>query len=215
VLLGDVYVVDDKIWDASILYMQVSKDFSEEPIGHEAKFKNAKVFYYDGEFEYAKAQLDVLKASTTKLIANNAMQLSLLLQDNLGVDTLQKPVQMYAKADLLLQQNRYNDALNQLDSIEAKFPFHNLTDEILFKKAQIYERMQNWTKAIEFYDVVVSSYAHDILGDDAAFRIAKIYDLNLNNPDKAAEYYKKILFEFSGSLFTAESRKRYREIKNV
>ncbi|MBK9191498.1 MAG: hypothetical protein IPM77_08250 [Crocinitomicaceae bacterium] len=78
VLLGDIYVVSDRIWDASILYMQVEKDFSEDVIGHEAKFKNACVFYYDGEFEFAKAQLDVLKASTSKLIANDAMQLSFI-----------------------------------------------------------------------------------------------------------------------------------------
>lgn len=215
VLLGDIYIVDNRIWDASLLYMQVAKEFSEEPIGHEAKFKNAKVFYYDGEFDYAKAQLDVLKASTSKLIANDAMQLSLLLQDNLGIDTTQAPVQMYANADLLLQQNKYDDALIQLDSISILFPFHSLTDEILFKKGEIYQKMQNWTKAIEFYDVVVKSYAYDILADDAAYRIAQIYDLNLSNYDKASEYYKMILFDFSGSLYTSQSRKRYREIKGV
>ena len=215
VLLGDVYIVDNRIWDASLLYMQVAKEFSEDPIGHEAKFKNAKVFYYDGEFEYAKAQLDVLKASTTKLIANDAMQLSLLLLDNLGMDTTQAPVQMYANADLLLMQNKYDEALTQLDSISILYPFHSLTDEILFKKGEIYQKMQNWTKAIEFYDIVVKSYSFDILGDDATFRIAQIYDINLNNPEKAAEYYKMILFDFSGSLYTAESRKRFREIKGV
>lgn len=214
VLLGDIYIVDDKIWDASLLYMQVAKSFSEEPIGHEAKFKNAKVFYFEGEFEYAKAQLDVLKASTTKLIANNAMQLSLFIQDNLGVDTTQAPVQMFANADLLLQQNKYAAAIVQLDSISILFPFHSLTDEILFKKGEIYQKLQDWDKAIEFYDVVVKSYAFDILGDDAAFRIAKIYDNNLLNEQKAAEYYKMILFEFSGSLYTAESRKRFREIRS-
>lgn len=215
VLLGDIYIVDDKIWDASILYMQVAKDFSEEPIGHEAKFKNAKVFYYDGEFEYAKAQLDVLKASTTKLIANDAMNLSLLLQDNLGIDTTEAPVKMFAKADLLLQQNKYQQALSQLDSIEAQYPFHSLVDEILFKKGEIYQKMQNWDKAIEFYNLVLTNYFDDILADDACYRIAQIYEYNIGDKEKAAEYYKKILFDFSGSLYTAESRKKYREIKGV
>jgi tetratricopeptide (TPR) repeat protein len=213
ILLGDVYVVDDKIWDASLLYMQVEKEMSEDPIGHEAKFKNAKVFYYDGEFEYAKAQLDVLKASTTKLIANDAMRLYLLLQDNLGIDTAVVPVQMFANADLLLQQHRYEEALVKLDSISKLFPFHGLADNILFKKAEIYQKQQNWEKAITFYDIVVKSYGFDILGDDAAINIARIYDHNLNNPIKAKVYYKKILFEFSASLYSEEARKRFREIK--
>ena len=215
ILLGDIYVVSDRIWDASLLYMQVEKQFSEDIIGHEAKFKNAKVFYYDGEFEYAKAQLDVLKASTSKLIANDAMQLSLLLQDNLGIDTTEAPVQMYANADLLLQQNRHKSALAMLDSLEKKYPFHSLADEVIFKKAEIYEELQQWDKAIELYNVVVSSYAHDILGDDAAYRIAKIYDYKLVNKTKAAEYYKKILFDFKGSLYTAESRERFTSLNEV
>lgn len=215
ILLGDVYVVSDRIWDASLLYMQVEKQFSEDVIGHEAKFKNARVFYYDGEFEYAKAQLDVLKASTSKLIANDAMQLSLLLQDNLGIDTTRAPVQMFANADLLLQQNKFGEALAMLDSLEKKYPFHSLADEVIFKKAEIYEEQQNWEKAIELYDVVSSSYAHDILGDDATFRIAKIYEQKLGNKEKAAEYYKKILFDFKGSLYTAESRERFNALNTL
>lgn len=215
VLLGDVYVVSDRIWDASLLYMQVEKDFSEDVIGHEAKFKNACVFYYDGEFDYAKAQLDVLKASTSKLIANDAMQLALLLQDNLGVDTTRAPVQLFANADLLIRQNRYTDALAVLDSISRAYPFHNLADEVLFKKGEIYEQLQNWEKAIEFYLEVYETYAHDILADDAVIRIARIYDYRLNDKVKAAEFYRKILFEFSASLHGAEARERYTEIQQA
>ena len=212
ILKGDIYVVQGDIWEASLLYMQVEKEFSEDVIGHEAKFKNAKVFYYDGEFEYAKAQLDVLKASTSKLIANNAMQLSLLIQDNLGIDTTQAPVQMYANADLLLAQHKYAEAIEMLDSLEKRFPFHSMVDEVLFKKAEIYEGLQKWDLAIDFYTVVLESYSNDILGDDAAFRLAEIYDYRLDNPQKAAEYYKKILFDFGGSLYTAEAREKFRSI---
>lgn len=213
VLLGDIYVVSDRIWDASLLYMQVEKEFSEDVIGHEAKYKNACVFYYDGEFEYAKAQLDVLKASTSKLIANDAMQLSLLLQDNLGIDTTQAPVQMFANADLLIQQNRLNEALSLLDSITKAYPFHSLADEVLFRKGEIYEELHNWEKAIEFYLMVYDSYSHDILADDAVIRIARIYDFRIGDKEKAAEYYRKILFEFTASLHGAEARERFTEIK--
>lgn len=212
ILKGDIHVVSNDIWDASLLYMQVEKAFSEDVIGHEAKFKNAKVFYYDGEFEYAKAQLDVLKASTSKLIANDAMQLSLLLQDNLGIDTTTAPVQLYANADLLLTQNKFDEAIAILDSLERGYPFHSMVDEVLFKKAEIYEGQQNWSKAVELYTVVVESYSHDILGDDATMRLARIYETRLDNREKAAEYYKKILFDFSGSLYTAEAREKYRNI---
>lgn len=215
ILLGDIYVVSNRIWDASLLYMQVEKDFSEDIIGHEAKFKNACVFYYDGEFEYAKAQLDVLKASTSKLIANDAMQLSLLLQDNLGIDTTRAPVQIFAHADLLIQQHKYDSALLMLDSLTKEYPFHNLADEVLFRKGEIMEKQHNWTAAIEYYAEVYEAYGHDILADDAVIRIARIYDFKLEDKTKAAEFYRKILFEFTASIHGAEARERYTEIQQA
>lgn len=215
VLLGDVLVTDNQIWEASIYYMQVANDFEDDKIGHEAKFKNAKVFYYDGEFEYAKAQLDVLKASTTKLIANDAMQLALLLQDNLGIDTTEAPVQMFANADLLLQQNLYGEALQMLDSIQKVYPFHSLADEILYQKGMIYSRQKNWAEAAKYFEEVATVYSFDILADDALFKLAEIYDYRLNDPEKAAGYYKTILFEFSGSLYNAVARERYRALKSI
>ena len=215
ILLGDIYVVSNRIWDASLLYMQVEKDFSEDIIGHEAKFKNACVFYYDGEFEYAKAQLDVLKASTSKLIANDAMQLSLLLQDNLGIDTTRAPVQIFAHADLLIQQHKYDSALLMLDSLTKEYPFHNLADEVLFRKGEIMEKQHNWTAAIEYYTEVYEAYGHDILADDAVIRIARIYDFKLEDKTKAAEFYRKILFEFTASIHGAEARERYTEIQQA
>lgn len=215
VLLGDIYVVSNRIWDASLLYMQVEKDFSEDIIGHEAKFKNACVFYYDGEFEYAKAQLDVLKASTSKLIANDAMQLSLLLQDNLGIDTTRAPVQIFAHADLFIQQHKYDSALFMLDSLTRQYPFHNLADEVLFRKGEIMEKQHNWTAAIEYYIEVYEAYGHDILADDAVIRIARIYDFKLEDKTKAAEFYRKILFEFTASIHGAEARERYTEIQQA
>ncbi len=215
ILLGDVLVSNNQIWDASILYMQVANNFKDDKIGHEAKFKNAKVFYYDGEFEYAKAQLDVLKASTTKLIANDAMRLSLLLQDNLGIDTTKAPIQMYAKADLLFQQNKFDESLNLLDSVTILFPFHSIADEILYQKGVIYTRMQDWDKAIQHFEKLIETYWFDILADDAIFRVAEIYDYKLKDPETAANYYKKILFEYGSSLYVSQSRARYRAIKAV
>lgn len=212
ILKGDIYVIMGDIWEASILYMQVENDFTEDVIGHEAKYKNARVFYYDGEFDYAKLQLDVLKASTSKLIANDAMQLSLLLQDNLGIDTSLAPVQMFAEADLLLAQHKYDHAISKLDSIIIKFPFHSIVDEVLFKKAEVFEKKQDWENSIMFYKEVLESYGHDILGDDAAFKLAQIYENRLNDNAEAVKYYEKILFDFKSSLYTAEARERYRAI---
>ena len=212
VALGDVKVILNDIWEASLLYMQVEKDFKYETIGAEAKFKNARVFYYDGDFIWAQSQLDVLKASTSKLISNDAMKLSILITDNLGLDSNYTAMYQFARADLLLAQHKYNEAFVLYDSINTYLPFHGLADETLMRKAQAMEEQGKWSEAINYYENVIDKYSTDILADDAVFKLGNIYYYHLLDKEKAAKYYFKIMKEFKGSLHVTEARKRYREL---
>lgn len=210
--LGDFMVISDRIWDASLLFMQVEKELKEDKVGHLAKFKAAQVFYYAGDFDFAQGQLDVLKTSTSKLIANDAMELSMLITDNYNMDTTQITMRMYAAADLLIKQHKYAEAATTFDSISTMFTYHTLNDEILWKKSEMALAQQKTDEAIGYLEEIVKTYGTDILADNAVMKLAQIYDRLLDDPEKAKEYYKKILFEFKGSLFGVEARKRFREI---
>ncbi len=212
--LADVHVLHGDIWEASLLYMQIDNDFKFESIGQEAKFKNARIFYYDGEFEFAQSQLDVLKQSTSKLIANDAIQLSLLITDNLGLDSNYTAMYWFATADLLIEQHQYDKAYLYFDSILEQFPESGLGDEILYKKGHSLELRGKWSEAILSYEELLKYYDTDILADDALFRIGDIYQNNLFDEQKASPYYKRILFEYKGSLYSVEARKRYRVIRS-
>lgn len=211
--LADVLVLQDDIWQASLYYMQVDTDFKFETIGSEAKFKNARIFYYDGDFKFAQSQLDVLKESTSKLIANDAMKLSILITDNLGLDSNYTAMNQFAKADLLLEQHQFEAAFKRYDSISAAFPYHGLSDEILLRKAQAMQYQGKWNEAVTYLTKIYTDYKDDILADDAIFQLGDIYENHLNDPDKAADFYKKILFECKGSLLTVEARKRFRALR--
>ncbi len=212
-LLADTYVLINDIWEASLLYMQVDKEFKFDPIGFEAKFKNARIFYYDGDFKFAQSQLDVLKQSTTKLIANDAMKLSILITDNYGLDSNFVAMSRFAQADLLLEQHQYAKAFELYDSIMKDFPYHGLADEITLRKAQAMQQQGKWNEAVAYLDELLKYHAQDILADDALFQLGSIYENNLLNNEKAMEMYKKILFEYKGSLYTAEARKRLRLLR--
>jgi tetratricopeptide (TPR) repeat protein len=214
-LLADVLVVLGDIWEASLLYMQVEKDFKFEPIGFEAKFKNARIFYYDGDFKWAQSQLDILKQSTTKLIANDAMNLSILITDNLGLDSNYIAMEQFAKADLLLEQHKYDEAFKKYDSILKSFPYHGLADEILMRKSHAYQFQGQWTKAIELLEQITEKHSNDILADDALFQLGNIYENHLFEYDKASEYYFQLMKNYPGSLFVTEARKRFRSLKEI
>lgn len=211
--LADILLLKGEVWDASLYYSQVEKSYKHEPIGHKAKYKNAKLYYYVGQFEWAQAQLDVLKASTSKLIANDAMDLSLLISDNLALDTSTFAMQIFARADLKTFQNKNNEALIIYDSILNDFPNHTLTDEIYFEKASIYIHQNKIDKAITHLEKITQEYNYDILADDALYKLAWLYDYKKQNKSKAMELYQKLLSSYSGSIYVVEARKRYRLLR--
>lgn len=211
--LADILLYKGEVWESSLLYSQVELDFKEDPLGHEAKFRNAKVSYYTGDFEWAQTQLDVLKASTSKLISNDAIDLSLLITDNFNMDTLTLPMEMYARADFLAYKGKFTDTEITLDSISNQFAGHSLSDDILMMKASINFRQGLFENARDYYQQVVDLYGMDINADDALYKLADMYQFIFNEPEKAMPLYEKLIMEYPGSLYVVDARKRFRELR--
>lgn len=211
--LGDILLAKGDIWDASLLYSQVEKDFKHDQIGHEAKFRNAKISYYTGDFEWSQAQLDVLKASTTKLIANDAMELSLLITDNFALDTVRGPMIRYARADLLVYQGRLQEAEAALDSLSRDLTFHALSDDILFQRHKIALKRKNYEKSRDLLTEIINNHGQDLLGDNALFELALLEQEVFKDNDRAMELYRRLMVEHPGSLFVVEARKRFRSLR--
>lgn len=211
--LADIYVLTGMIWDASLLYGQVEKRFKYDEIGFEAKLKNAKVFYYSGDFGWSEAQLDVLKGSTSKLISNDALELSVFISENTGLDTTTEALSIFSKSELMLAQHKYDSALFMLGLIEQNFPGHELSDNILFQKAAIANERGEYLLAAENYLRVYEMYPTDILADNALIEAGRIYETFLKDKEKAMSIYETILTEYSSSLFVVEARKRFRSLR--
>lgn len=211
--LAEILVARDYIWDASLLASQVDKDFKQDVIGFEAKLLNARISYYTGDFDWAQAQLDVLKGSTSKLISNDAMRLSLLITDNLNLDTIYEPMLKFARADLMTVQHRFDEAEATLDSIKTMYPGHSLTDDILMQKAKIAEAKGNTEQAIAYYKRVVAEHYFDVTADDALFRTAELTEEYLGEEEEAGKLYLQLITDFPGSLYSTEARKRLRRIR--
>lgn len=211
--LADIYVFSGQVWDAALLYGQVDKDFKNDATGREAKFRNARLSYYLGEFEWAKGQLSVLKAATSQLISNDALALGLLISDNTNEDTTTDALLLYAHADLLSFQNKDSLAFLALDSLLKLFPNNSLTDEVWYKKAQILKKEGKFNAAVPFLQDIIDKYPEDILADDALFQLAVINEDNLNDKDKAKVLYEQLITKYPGSLYVVDARKRFRILR--
>lgn len=211
--LGDLLLVAGDVWEASLLYMQVEKANKQDVLGSMAKFRNAKLSYYSHDFEWAKSQLDVLRSSTSKLIANDAMELSLLISDNMEQDSTFDMLEIFADADLLLYRNQLDSAWVRFDEISHRTLSHPLLDEVLMRKAQIRIRQARYEEADTLLGQLYAFYPEDVLADDALFLRAEICEQHLQQPEKARDYYALILTDYPTSIYVEQARKRYNEIK--
>ena len=211
--LGDYYIINDQPWESLLLYTQVEKNEKGNPLGEEAKFRNAKLAYYKGDFGWAQTQLKIIKANTTEYISNDAIDLSVFILDNLNTDDTDFALLKFAKADLLRYQNKLDEAEDTLNFILQYYPQTALQDDILFLKYNIEKDRQHYEKAASYLQKIVDNYGDDILADNALFYLGDLYQFYLKEEEKAKNYYEKIIVEYKDSTFSIEARKRYRKLR--
>ncbi len=213
--MADINIFAGDLWEATLLYSQVIDANKNNTLGDDVKLKKAKLGYYMGNFSWAKAQLDVLKASTSKLTANDAMELSMLIGNNLNMDSTAVPLQMFARADLLFFRNKEGEAMATLDSIAEMYPYHTLTDNILFRKAKIEIDLNNYEVAAGYLQEITDNFSYGLLADDALYMLADLYNYQLDEKEKAKEMYRNMLNRHPGSVFIEESREKFRELREI
>ncbi|MDG1227870.1 MAG: tetratricopeptide repeat protein, partial [Polaribacter sp.] len=211
--LGDILVFTGNYNKALIYFSQIQTQIKNHELAQKARFKVAQTSYFKGDFAWAKAQLKVLKGSTTQLIANDALELFLTITDNEPVDSIPSGLKQYSKAASLAFQNKTQQAIDTLRIINRKFKGQPIEDEALFKQAKLLIKQNNFDAAIINLEKVITLNPEGILIDDAYYELAELYKNHLKNTEKASEYYQKIIFDYSSSIFLVDARKKYRRIR--
>ena len=211
--LGDILVFTEKYNKALIYFSQIQTQLKNHELAQQARFKVAQTSYFKGDFTWAKAQLKVLKGSTTQLIANDALELFLIITDNEPVDSIPSGLKQYSKAALLAFQNKTQQAIDTLSLINKDFKGQPIEDEALFEQAKLYIKQNQFEAAIINFEKVIALNPEGILIDDAYYELAELYKNQLKNPEKASEYYQKIIFDYSSSIYLVDARKKYRKIR--
>lgn len=211
--LGDILVLQERFADALIYFTQIQRNLKNSTMSQQARYKVAQASYYKGDFKWAESQLKILKASTSQLIANDALDLKLLITDNKYEDSLQTALKLYAKSDLLAFQNRIDESIIILDKILNEHKTEPIVAQTLFKQAQLFEIKAQYAKAEVNYEAIITNYSDGILADDAYYKLAGLYESKLNLPEKAKALYEKIIFNHADSIYFIDARKRYRALR--
>jgi tetratricopeptide (TPR) repeat protein len=211
--LADILVLQGQLWDAHLIYALVDRTFRDDPLAHEARFKNARLSFYMGEFKWAKAQLDVLKSATSRLIANDAMALSLLIQDNLDENDQSEPLEFFARAQKHAFMNNFDLALNVLDSLQLKFPSHQINDDVLLERAKIYKRTGRYDEADKMLARITETFPNGILAAQALFERAQLHEEIFSNADEAMNLYQQLVVNYPGTIYTVTARNKFRQLR--
>jgi len=219
--LGDIYLLKEEYWEATLLYSQVEKTQKETPIAYDAKLRNAKLSYYNQNFKLAQEHLDILKKATTREIANDAIDLSMLIKENTSFDTLGTALKQYAAIELLLYQNKTLEALQLISTLKKsegdqdslKITSSTILDNIYWLEANLRMKQGEFSESIALLDKLLAVYEEDVLADDAYFLKGEIYERQLQDKPKASEIYLEFLNKYPGSVYAAEARKRYRQLR--
>lgn len=211
--LADILLFEEKFNQALIYYSQIESDMNGDVVGQEANLKTAKTSYFKTDFEWASHQLKVLKSATSQLIANDAMDLFLLISDNTVEDSTQVALKKFARADFLLYKNKNQEALIQFQTILKEHKGEEIEAVTLLRIGKIYEKLGNYNAALEQYKLIIDKHKEGIFVDEALYFAAEIYNFELKEVEKAKPLYEEIIFKHEDSIYFVEARKKYRQLR--
>lgn len=211
--LADILLLEEKYNQALIYYSQIQLDLKNDVMAHEASLKAAKTSYYKGDFEWALKQFKELKSANTQLIANDALEYFLLINDNTAADSTQTALKQFAKGDFLLYQNKKQEAITQFQNILKSFKGQEIEAVTLLRLGKIYESQKDYASALSQYQQIIDDHSDGIYVDEALFFSAEIYNDELKDIEKAKPLYEKVIFNHQDSIYFVDARKKYRELR--
>jgi len=210
---ADILLYNEKFNQALILYTQVQLDFPNNPLGHKATYDIARASFFQGDIDWAHGQLKVIKSVADDLIANDAIDLDLLIINNKEEgDSIHTGLKQLARAKYEIYRKNASKAIQHLDNTKQQFKGQLIYDDALLIQAGLYEQRENYQKALENYQAILDNNTEDLLKDDALFRMAMIYE-KLDEVEKAKNLFKIIVIEYPASYWFVDARKHFRRLR--
>jgi len=211
--LADILLYEAKFNQALLYYSQIENDLKNDAVAHEASLKAAKTSYFKTDLDWALKQFKELKSASTQLIANDALEYFLLINDNTVADSTQVALKAFAKADYLGYQNRNQEAIQAFQAILKQYKGQEIEAVTLLRLGKLYEKIGDFSLALPQYQSIIEQHSDGIYVDEALYFSAELYKNQLQLPEKAKSLYEKIIFNHQDSIYFVEARRKFRELR--
>jgi tetratricopeptide (TPR) repeat protein len=211
--LADILLFEEKFNQALLYYSQIEADSNNNPVGQEASLKIAKTSYYKADFDWAEHQLKILKSATTQLIANDAMDLFLLLTDaKKEEDSLRVALTKFSRADFLHFQNKNQEAIAAFKALLEEQKGFELEPATLLRMGTIYQEIDDIDQALLYYNLIIANHKESIYIDEANYFSGELLMKKQDN-EQAKLRFEQIIMNHPDSIYYVDAQKKYRKLR--
>jgi len=210
--LGKIFLIEGDLVKAKESFERLIKNGrAAEENRNYAKFQLARISLFDGDFPQAKERLNSIISNLKDNAANDAIELSLLLNtaSNDSSNLLK-----FGKAEFLTEQRKFAEASEHYRSISSDpnaFILHHISK---IREAEVELAMNNLDNSLNLLDKIVQEAEKNIYADKALYLLGKIYHYGKLNYPKAIESYELLLAKFPNSVYQDDSRDAIVELRN-
>ena len=212
VQLGKIGLIEGDLSKAKENFERIiSNGRASEESKNYASYQVARINFYEGNFADAKTRLASIITNLKDNTANDAIELSLLLNTASGDSS---NLVKFGKAEFLTEQRKFAEASGQYGLIAADpnaFILHHICK---LREAETQLAMDNFDKSIELLRKITEEAEKNIYADKALYLLSRIYQYGKKNYPKAIETYELLLAKFPNSLYLDDSRNAIIELRN-
>ena len=214
-LLAQIFLAQDNFSEArETLNQMLTRPFLTPRLKADALLLLGQLAYYDADFETALKRFSEIESP--REASNDALLQRLIILKGIG-DTLKNPkaldaLRRFALIEKQIAQQKPAVALESLKAWLNDFGGSILTDDALFKKADIEETLAP-LRALETHEQLLSAYPKSYYADKSLFRLGKLSEQVLKNREKAMAYFERLIKEYPRSFLVKSAREELRRLK--
>lgn len=211
--VGRMHLLAGELNEAFLTFSRLEENLRIGELAEDARFELALIHFYRGDFVSAQNLVEALKENTSTDVANDAIELKLLLLENMGPDSLNSPLSLFADASRLQRQRKSLEALSAVNNLLDTYANHAIADDARFLRADLLYSLGRIDDAVQAFEEIPLIHPESFLVDRSLFQAAEIYETEVGDLDKAVELYSRIVNEHPGSLMVSEARTRIRLLR--
>ncbi len=123
----------------------------------------------------------------------------------------QKAFTHFIQSEIFIKQNKLGNSIEELQYIKNELKESKIVSLVNLRLSLLFYRLKSYENALELAQLLQDTD----LADKGIILTGQIYELKLSKPEKALDYYMKILDQFPKSIFSEPIRYHIREMQRI